>query len=104
MISQETLEKTWVCYREIAAAENLIADLAEMKERSRDPYGQRLRDAFGNRRLLQLGVPSGENGHRLFDVDPVLAVSIIKAHLANKRAELEKMHEVIRIELDGKEG
>jgi hypothetical protein len=58
-----------------------------------------LKDAFGRRKQLQLGIPSGENGHRLFDVAPQLAESIIRAHIANKHAELVEATEQARVEL-----
>ena len=50
-------------------------------------------------RQLQLGIPSGEDSHRLLDVSPVLAESVIRAHIQNKRAELAEVNERARIEL-----
>ena len=100
MITQETCAAIYAAHREILAGEKLLEDMK--KERSRtesDKYAPVLKDAFGRVRQLQLGIPSGENSHRLFDVSPVLAESVIRAHIENKRAELVEANERARIEL-----
>ena len=100
MITQETAARVWTCYREIAAAEKLLKDMAEAFDKwQNDKHAATLKDAFGVRRQLQLGVPSGENGHRIFDVDPLLAQSVIRAHIGKKQAELVEANEQARIEL-----
>ena len=99
MITQETAARIWNCFREISAAEKLLSDMAELKNRyPDDPHAQNLKDAFGRGRKLQLGIPSGENSHRLVDVHPKLAESVITAHIANKKAELVEANEQARIE------
>lgn len=101
MVKKETASLIWHAYREIEAAEKLLDDMK--KERARiaaDPHAATLKDAFGRVRQLQLGIPSGENAHRLFDVSPVLAESVIHAHIANKKAELSEANERARIELE----
>ena len=60
------------------------------------------RDAFGRQKCLQLGVPVSSDGLRLFDVKPTLAISIIKAHVANMQSELVEANEQARIELEVK--
>jgi len=101
MITQKTAADIWHCYREISASEKLLADMAKEKKNNRDDqHSPSLRDAFGRRRCLQLGVPSGEDGHRLFQVAEDLAESVIRAHIAKKRAELVETNERARIELD----
>ena len=106
MITQETCAAIYAAHREILAGEKLLEDMK--KERSRmdaDKYAPVLKDAFGRVRQLQLGIPSGENSHRLFDVSPVLAESVIRAHIENKRAELVEANERARIELsEGRQG
>ena len=100
LISQETAERIWDCYREIKTAEKLLGDMEKLRNEYRgDPYAQRIKDAFGRGRNLQLGIPSGENGHRLIDVNPKLAESIIRAHISIKKAELIEANEKARIEL-----
>lgn len=100
MVSQETAAAIWSAYREIAAAEKLLTDLAEEQRRaSLDKHAPTLKDAFGHRRHLQLGVPTGESAHRLFDVRPTLADSVIRAHIGNQRAALAEANERARVEL-----
>jgi hypothetical protein len=100
MISKETCEAIWNAYREIEVGEKLLADMKEVQGRSiQDKHAPCLKDAFGQRRHLQLGIPSGENGHRLMQVSPTLAESVIRVHIENKRAELMEANERARIEL-----
>lgn len=101
MISKDTAALIWTAYREIDAAEKLLSDMKS--ERSReglDRFAPSLRDAFGRVRHLQLGIPTGESGHRLLDVSPVLAEGMIRAHMADKRSELVALNEIARTELD----
>ena len=102
MITQETCAAIYSAHREIIAGEKLLEDMKKERERlgsDADKYAPTLRDHFGRVRQLQLGIPSGENAHRLFDVSPVLAESVIRAHIENKRAELVEANERARIEL-----
>ncbi len=103
LISLETCMAIYAAYREINAGEKLLADMKAEREKHRfdevDKYAPTLKDAFGRARQLQLGVPSGENAHRIFDVSPVLAESVIRAHIEIKRAELVEANERARIEL-----
>jgi hypothetical protein len=103
MITRETAERIWNCYREIAVGEKLLADMEEQTiEDDHIKYAETLSDAFGRRRALQLGIPSGHDCHRLFDVEPDLAKSVIRAHLAKKEAEMVAANEQARIELTEK--
>lgn len=105
MITRETAERIWIAYREIETAEKLLKDMAEVREqefkweRDKKKHEPTLKDAFGRRQHLQLGIPSGDNGHRLFNVSPQLADSVIKAHIANKHVELVEAQEAARLEL-----
>lgn len=99
MISQETAARIWNCYREIETAETILKDMDEAEEENRDePCPETLRDAFGRRRPLQLGIPSGPACHRLLDVAPELGKSVIRAHIAAKRADLVAANEQARLE------
>ena len=101
MIKQETAARMWECYREISAAEKLLEDMDALeKDYKFEPHERKLSNAFGRKKDLQLGVPSGENGHRLFNVSPTLAKSVIVSHIANKKAELAEANEQARIELN----
>ena len=73
MITKDTCVAIWSAYREIEAGEQLLADMAKERERTlADKHAPTLRDAFGRVRQLQLGIPSGENAHRLLDDDDAL--------------------------------
>lgn len=97
-ISADTATDIALAYREIQTAEKLLADIVHAHENREQPD---IRDAFGRLQGgLQLGVPSGNQGHRLFDVPWNLARPIIEAHIASKRAILSALNEKARIELD----
>ncbi len=100
MITKDTAAAIWTCYREIEAAEKLLDDMERQRqELGVDEFAPTLRDAFGRLRHLQLGVPSGDNCHRLFDVSPCLARSVIQQHINNKRAEMDMLNVLARREL-----
>ncbi len=96
LISKETCERIWCCYREIESGKKLLGTMTEALARGDEPT---LKDAFGRQRQLQLGIPSGESGHRLYDVPPQLATSVIRAHIAEKERALVEFNEQARIEL-----
>jgi hypothetical protein len=101
MITQQTAGRIWDCYREIRAGEKMLADMQESAEEYRqDVRCKTIEDAFGRRGRLQMGVPCGESSHRILDVAPALAESVIRAHIANKQAELAEANEQARIELE----
>jgi len=101
MISQRTAGRIWECHREMLAAQKLLDDMAKSKDEFRDDVRcGTLKDAFGRRKQLQLGVPSGESSHQLFNVSLNLGESVIRAHIAERRAELAEWNEMARIELD----
>lgn len=102
MITQETAAMIYRAYREIEAGQKLLTDMKAIREREGlDKTAPTIKDAFGRPQHLQLGIPSGENAHRILDVSPVLAESVIRAHIENKRAELAECQERARIELEG---
>lgn len=98
MISVETATQIAFAYGEIAAAEKLLADAKQAIDRDEptDP-----RDVFGRRqRGCQLGIPSGENSHRLLNVPFSLAVPIIEAHIAGCRAKIAALTEKAKSEIE----
>ena len=105
VISKATAIAIAVAYQEIERGEKLLADvhscISERRERLAKG-AEDLRDAFGHRqRSLTLGVPSGDNGHRLCDVSYELAVPVIEAHIANKRSQLSALSLKAKTELGG---
>jgi hypothetical protein len=99
MISYETSMAIAYAHREIETAEKLLAEITDtINRRAGDPPD--IRDAFGRRQEgLQLGVPSGRDGHRLFNVPWGLAKPVIEAHIANQRAVVAALSEKARTEL-----
>jgi hypothetical protein len=95
-VSKETAEQIAYAYREVETAEKLLAEISEALSKRETPD---IRDAFGRRqRGLQFGVPSGDNGHRLFDVPWTLAKPVIEAHIAHHRAIINTLSERVWIE------
>lgn len=85
-ISKDTAMDIALAYREIETAEKLLAEITESMNRSEAPD---IRDAFGRHQNgLQLGVPSGNSGHRLFNVPWALCKPILEAHIAHHRASI----------------
>lgn len=101
MISQKLCEEMWQAYREIDVSETMLDDMSKELAKHSEPDRSmpRLKDAFGYRKQIQMGVPSGSNCHRLFDVAPDLAKSVIKAHIANKKALLTELNERVKMEI-----
>jgi len=77
--------------------------LEEMKKIAehirRNETAERIKDAFGQERDLQLGIPCSDSSRIMLDVSPTLAVSIITAHIATKEAEMVEANEQAKIEL-----
>ena len=101
MITQKTAATIWNAYREIEASNKLIEDMAKVaKEKNAGKDVPVLEDAFGREAHLELGVPCSNNGHRIFRVNPTLAVGIINAHISEQRALLVAANEEARNEID----
>ncbi len=96
-ISKQTAMDIALAYREVEAAEGLLKDVREALDRT---ARSDIRDAFGRvQHGLQLGVPSGDNGHRLFNVPFTLAAPVIEAHIAAQRALIATLTEKAKIEI-----
>lgn len=96
-ISKQTAMDIALAHREVDTAVALLSEIEESLQRRQAPD---IRDAFGRHQDgLQLGVPSGSNGHRLFNVPWSLAKPVIEAHIAQQRAVITALSEVARAEL-----
>lgn len=96
-ISKQTATDIAMAYREVETAEKLLADVRATASQigSKD-----IRDVFGRpQHGLQLGVPSGDTGQRLFNVPYSLAVPIIEAHIAHHRAVISALTEKAKLEM-----
>ena len=97
MITKQTATDIALAYREVEAAETLLAEITNALSRRQAPD---IRDAFGRHHDgLQLGVPSGGNGRTLFNVPWTLAKPVIEAHIANQRAVIAALSEKAAIEV-----
>lgn len=96
-ISAETAIEIARAHREIEAANKLLEKVETAARNGTEPD---VRDAFGRVRGCQLGVPMGDNGHRILDMSWSLAVPIIKAHIAEKQAAVLALSEKARHEID----
>lgn len=97
MITKQTAYDIWCAYDEITKAQKLLKSAEDALKESQ-PFN--LRDSFGRPRSLQLGVPSGESSHRLFDVHPALAEAVIRAHIAEKQERLIALNELAKREVN----
>lgn len=96
MISRETAMDIALAYREVDTAEKLLGEITESLKNREAPD---IRDAFGRQSAgLQLGVPSGHSGHRLYDVPWSLAKPIIEAHIACHKSKIAALSEKARFE------
>lgn len=98
MITKETAQKIWSCHDGIERSDKLMADMKDELEKTGD---ERLIDAFGRKKGLELGVPSGKDGHRIFNVRIDLAIQIIESHKKDQQDELKELQAIAKIELNG---
>lgn len=97
MITKETALKIYGCHREILETQKLINDLEkEFKGKKQNTSI----DLIKIYRRLNMDIPKGGNGGRLFDVNPVMAIKILKDHLLIKQNELKAANELARNELN----
>lgn len=97
MISKQTAMDIAFAHREIDTARDLLKEIDKAKAR----YGEApdVRDAFGRLQGgLQLGIPSGDSSHRLFNVPWPLAKVVIEAHIANQEQILKALNAKAAIE------
>lgn len=100
MITPETAYDIAVCYQQIDNAKELLAKVEEQLGRGVHDDREQMRDAFGRiRDGLQLGVPSGRNGHMLYNVSWDLARPVLQAQIATYQAQLDALMTKARAEL-----
>lgn len=95
IISSECARRIWLAHREIEVAKKLLNDIEIAHKNGDDPTPL---DAFGRRRAFTFGVPMGNDGHRLLDVSPFLAVRVLETHIADKQRELAEASQAALIE------
>lgn len=103
MITKETCVKIYNCHQEIENSKKLIEDMAQLLKDDEEKQNPTLYNAFGERKGLELGVPSGKGSHRIFNVSPLLAVKVIEDHISAQSKRLEELEAIAKIELYGKQ-
>lgn len=99
MISKDTAMDIALAYREVETAEKLLAEITDAMSRRETPD---IRDAFGRHQGgLQLGVPAGRDGHRLFNVPWEICKPVIETHIASHRAKIAVLTEKAKAEIAG---
>lgn len=95
-VSKETAMALAFAHREVETAEKLLAEITKAMAPHEAPD---IRDDFGRlQNGLQLGVPLGSGGHRLFNLPWAIARPVIEAHIAGQRAIIAAMSETARVE------
>ncbi len=99
MITKETCVKIWHCHNEIEKAKKLIQDMAKVVKKDTEKKMPELHNAFGDKKGLQLGIPSGDSSHTLYNVSPVLAVKMLEQHMIDQEKRLEELETIAKLEL-----
>jgi hypothetical protein len=95
MLTQKTAAALYNCHQQIINAEKLLTETRKIVDREETT----LRDAFGrNVGTLELGVPSGGGGHRIFNVDFDLAAIIIEGQVEKYKIQLKALNELAKSE------
>ena len=96
-VSKQTATDIALSYREIERAQELLDKVTESLGRREQPD---IRDAFGRQHGgLQLGVPSGQSGHTLYNVPWNLCAPILRAHIQHHENRIEALTELARLEI-----
>ena len=96
MISKELCRQIYTCYDQIERCDKLISDMNEAIEKS---GSSDLLDAFGSRKGLELGIPSGNNSHRIVNVSPEIAIKVIIEHKEFNQRELTRLNGHAQIQI-----
>lgn len=99
MISKETCYHIWTCHNEIDKAKELLKSMAEALAKDVDKNPPELTEWTGRKRGLQMGVPFGDSGHTLYDVNPELGLKVIEQHIKDKKTRLNELMAIAKIEL-----
>ncbi len=100
MITQETASAIWSTHREIQTTKELIAIIEEeLAKPFNDKHSPILKDAFGQKRHFEMGIPSSPNSKTIYRVSTHAALLILRHHLADMQAALIKHSETARFEL-----
>jgi hypothetical protein len=94
-ITKETAHAILISHHDIAVGKKLLADI----EKSIEEKPRSFHDDFRETRRVTMGIPSGSNSERILDVPLTLAVSVIKATIAEHERRLVELNQCALIEL-----
>lgn len=97
MISKDLSRKIYNCHSELEKCDELIKKMSEAIDKTGEP---KLLDAFGERKGLQLGIPCGDNGHKLLNVSPQMAIKVIQEHKDFNQSELKRLNGLALIQAE----
>lgn len=98
MITKNTAERIWTAYNEIEKAKELLKEARKALERATEDTHTSM-DRLRGRRVIEMGVPSGSNGHRILDVPIEIAAKVIDAHIEKQERALKELMGIAEIEL-----
>ncbi len=103
IITKATASRIWNAHHDIENGKKILADMEEQIRRAGNhdkgaEHESNPRDAFGKHRCLTLGIPTDNRSERMLDVQPRLAIAIIKAHIADKEKDLIEASQIAVIE------
>ena len=98
MITNETAKEIAQVFREIDQGEALLAEVDKELAQESDHIGFH-GDVESTARKCQLGWPSSRESYRLYSVEPKIARAVIVAHLVDQRAKLEKLNQIVKLEV-----
>lgn len=100
MLTKMTAGLVWNAYNEIEKGEKLLLEMEKLAKEYVVPPNPT--DPFGQRRDLQLGIPSSDSSRTMLNVRPDLAMVIIRAHVAEKKGVLETLNIQAGLEANGR--
>lgn len=101
VLSKELCVKIWSAWNEIKKGQKLIADAnMQLGDHNED---ETLYNAFGDRKGMELGVPSGSNSHSILGVSYDLAETIILQHIEDSKLRLLELNKEVKKTWEGYE-
>jgi len=99
MITKETCVKIWNCWQQIDNSETLLKNMAEKLIKDKEKTPPTLHNAFGENVGLQLGIPSGNETYRLYNINLELSTKVIETHIEEQKRKLKELEAICKIEL-----
>ena len=96
MITKEIARSIFNCYTEIEQGQKMIDEL----KKSLNEKGEfEIVDNWGNKRGLELHLPTSMSGATIKRVPFELALEVIIAHIESERQELLRLKEICKLQL-----